>query len=853
MIPHHFHQPPQVHRFYEYDQGYNQHQTFDQTHDIDLQVPETHAPPDHEHIEQNDYASVNINHQPMEINTAPAGQTVGHEEYDVLDNHSNCVPYDPPLGNHDEGPIGEMHVGQEEEIIQEKDEQPKRTKITAEQAWNDKFEELRAFHAENGHSDVPQTYKKNKPLGKWVGKQREHYKTYLEIQKLTESSLGRIEEDERRITITGTGKKKSCPLTQDRISKLCSLDFKFAIGKGQYSVFHGTFTSSDTLIKAWEDKFKMLERYKRLYGNLNVPTRPLMENHCGVLENHTGNASENGLSGLVGNNDKNESSSTMTNFPGGDTNAPLTENQIKSLGRWLISQKKKYRDTKKDIVVSSQVLKDRFRRLSELGVNLESCATEKCVQATGLMLIDQEHANSSMHGNTTRYNSLWETRYKQLVTFKEEKGHMEVRANENKTLYDWIHRQRSLFRDYMEGNTKSRHSMTNGRIAQLEKIGFDWKYNFEVVDRETVKAAVANATVGTQKRKRRKKSNEEELDNVEISIKSGSAENALQGKDTCYDANTKDGRKRFRPNAESLLKVNYNETMTCNSDGLSSKVSDHCIDNETEITSPIINELYSGQKSIGQHKKGTKPQLWGQHYDELVKFHSINGHCRVPGKYNPNPKLGYWVKLQREDYKHLKEGKPSPMNDHRIHLLEKIGFQFRVVPYSERQNAWNVKFDELKAYKSIHGNCDVPQAYKANPALGKWVSKQRDAYRDFHSGKQRRITQEKINNLESIGFRFFIGKGKAIRHWDHFFTDLVTFKEKFGHTNIPLSYNADPQLGRWAYFQRVNNMKKVEGKGLPIIVKKRLDQLKDIGFRFHFEKSRCVKRRGRPKNVSFDF
>ncbi len=120
------------------------------------------------------------------------------------------------------------------------------------------------------------------------------------------------------------------------------------------------------------------------------------------------------------------------------------------------------------------------------------------------------------------------------------------------------------------------------------------------------------------------------------------------------------------------------------------------------------------------------------------------------------------------------------MSDYRIQLLEEIGFQFSVVPHSERQNAWKVKFDELKAYKSIVGNCDVPQAYKTNPALGKWVSKQRDAYRDFHSGKQSSMTQEKINLLESIGFRFFIGKGKAIRHWDQFFTDLVAFKEKFG-------------------------------------------------------------------------
>ena len=49
------------------------------------------------------------------------------------------------------------------------------------------------------------------------------------------------------------------------------------------------------------------------------------------------------------------------------------------------------------------------------------------------------------------------------------------------------------------------------------------------------------------------------------------------------------------------------------------------------------------------------------------------------------------------------------MNEYRINLLEQIGFEWSIVSNSERQNAWTKKFDELKAYKSLHGNCDVPQ------------------------------------------------------------------------------------------------------------------------------------------------
>jgi hypothetical protein len=40
--------------------------------------------------------------------------------------------------------------------------------------------------------------------------------------------------------------------------------------------------------------------------------------------------------------------------------------------------------------------------------------------------------------------------------------------------------------------------------------------------------------------------------------------------------------------------------------------------------------------------KWMKPEVWMRHFDELVKFKSIHGHCRVPGRTKP---LGGWVKV----------------------------------------------------------------------------------------------------------------------------------------------------------------------------------------------------------------
>ena len=96
----------------------------------------------------------------------------------------------------------------------------------------------------------------------------------------------------------------------------------------------------------------------------------------------------------------------------------------------------------------------------------------------------------------------------------------------------------------------------------------------------------------------------------------------------------------------------------------------------------------------------------------------------------------------------------------------------------------------------------IVKAYKGNSALGKWVSKQRDAYRDYQAGGTNpRMTREKVDKLLSIGFKFFIGKGKAVRRWDDFFNTLVAFKEKFGEKREILLTNLS--LSMYSYFLNI--------------------------------------------------
>lgn len=119
---------------------------------------------------------------------------------------------------------------------------------------------------------------------------------------------------------------------------------------------------------------------------------------------------------------------------------------------------------------------------------------------------------------------------------------------------------------------------------------------------------------------------------------------------------------------------------------------------------------------------------WRRQFNDLVAYKEAHGHCNVP----QSTHLGRWVKMQRENYREtvLKQSgdlprnraKPRPtMSAERMQLLESIGFQWKV---AEPAVGWDRRFEELVEYRNVHGDCNVPQAWPMNKALGRWVMKQ---------------------------------------------------------------------------------------------------------------------------------
>jgi len=511
-------------------------------------------------------------------------------------------------------------------------------KGSAEKAWIEKFKMLEEFYAINGHSDVPQTYAKNKALGKWVGKQREHYKTYIQNQisenSSNDSSNASTTESTKdsttfeanstntsNTTSTNTtnptsskSKKKSCPLTPARIQKLSTLDFKFTIGKGKYAQIHGIFCSSDNMKDKWEDKYQELKIFQLAFGHLDVKKVEGDGDDSGDSDAGTlnmkislegdGSSSEKECSvankntpPLPSTTDTTTNASTSANANQASINQGnrtlFTSERLNSLARWVAHQRKKYMDVKVyKSISSSQILEERFQRLTDIGFEFvrenggngpedgeegvqyrkpssreiwqirykELCEYAKVHGTTNVPISYKEnpslarwvstqrsemykmrqrqqecqqvqHPSAVVSNNSSKSTAsskhptsslsdervqllesigfefsipemIFANHVQELKDYSAKHGHME--CQEIKKLYSWVKRQRSYFRDYMEGrggnssNTSSNNSnpMTNERIVQLEEIGFDWKYNFRELDKDVVMEKSKTQSIG---------------------------------------------------------------------------------------------------------------------------------------------------------------------------------------------------------------------------------------------------------------------------------------------------------------------------------------------------------------------
>lgn len=168
----------------------------------------------------------------------------------------------------------------------------------------------------------------------------------------------------------------------------------------------------------------------------------------------------------------------------------------------------------------------------------------------------------------------------------------------------------------------------------------------------------------------------------------------------------------------------------------------------------VRNEPTRSDRRFHPYQEGQ----WSARFEELCAFKKEHGHCLVPHVYKTNQKLARWVKRQRYQYKlFVSDPSSSTMTKQRVALLEAQDFC-----WDSQGLSWEDKLEELKAFRSQHGHCNVPSSYK-NFALAHWVKCQRRQYRLERQGLPNNLTAERLVALEQLGFEWVLRPGPPSR------------------------------------------------------------------------------------------
>lgn len=203
--------------------------------------------------------------------------------------------------------------------------------------------------------------------------------------------------------------------------------------------------------------------------------------------------------------------------------------------------------------------------------------------------------------------------------------------------------------------------------------------------------------------------------------------------------------------------------------------------------------------ALGMDWTNRNDRKWMSLYDVAAAYYHEHGNLNVPSEYvTPDGVLlGKWVARQR--YAYLNPDRSSArVTPERKALLDKLGMVW------EKYDPWQERYDLALAYKTEHGDLEIPSVYKTEDGvwLGSWVSRQRQA---LNSGSSA-LSSERRKLLRTL----FKGERRpsdpAADHgtvreanWERNFRSAARYARKYKHLLVPASYvdSDGVRLGVW--------------------------------------------------------
>ncbi len=255
----------------------------------------------------------------------------------------------------------------------------------------------------------------------------------------------------------------------------------------------------------------------------------------------------------------------------------------------------------------------------------KSMTTQRIAKLNELNFEFQMEKNKNGY-RSYRNESTWMAKYNQLKQFQQTHNHCSVKPSTDKNLWRWIDSQRTAFRRLQKGQ---KSSLTRERIELLEEIGFLW----DPID------AKFNDRIQELKMFQEKHGHCDVAQSMNLSLYSW--------------------MKSQRDQYEKFIK------------GEKSSLTKERVDLLLEVTGAQNLNLDTVPKKRTKKKKTP----WIDNFRLLEEYANEHGNTLVPQKH---PKLGMFVKAQRDSYRQMKMGKKTGMTQGRIDLLNSIGFVWNV-------------------------------------------------------------------------------------------------------------------------------------------------------------------------------